>query len=476
MSKLREELKAKRDGLPGDLRNQASQEICRQLLASPNYQAAELIFAYVNFSSEVQTFDIIKAALAEGKKVAVPLILSGNRMEAALISDLGELKPDSMGIPSVTAESARLVEPEQIDLALIPCLAFDLRGYRLGYGKGYYDRYLPKLRLGCTKLALAFDEQEVDSLPNNIYDYPLDGVLCQSGFKQLMTRVETHCHSHFSFDCDRQLDLLIQEAEQKNYSFLSLTDHYDKDVKDGQVQPGLSRVGEDPAEGEWAIPVARYIDYCQSKKSELQDRGSKLQLLIGLELGYQDYLVEDFNRLTKAYPFDLLVGSVHTMKGYDFADIGEPLYSQGKHQAFKSYLDTLIEMTESGLDFDILAHFDYVTRYSPYPDPHIYYRDHPESFDRLFEAIISRNIALEVNTRTRYRQILSGRDDWGLADLEIYKRYYELGGRLICFATDAHETGNLQMLISDSIQQMKAIGFRQGCYFKGRQAHFYDLL
>lgn len=133
-------------------------------------------------------------------------------------------------------------------------------------------------------------------------------------------------------------------------------------------------------------------------------------------------------------------------------------------------------MAESGLDFDVLGHFDYVIRYSGYTDPRMYYQDHAELFDRLFKVIIARGISLEINTRTRYRQIKSDEQDWGMTDLAIFARYYELGGRMITIATDAHAEEELYCLISETIRKLKEIGFTQGTYFKARQPIYYDLI
>lgn len=425
---------------------------------------------------ELDTVSLIKESLLKNKEVALPAVEDKKNMGAYLVNDISELSRDKFGMLSPDPSKATLVDPKDIDLAIVPLLAYDLHGYRLGYGGGYYDRYLPKLSSKCKKIGHAIKELEVKRLPIEIHDYPLDAILTPQGFVNLIDRVETHCHcSEFSRDCFRPFAELLKEAEQKKYSVLTLTDHYDKDVIEGKCYPGYTRPGEKPLEKEWTFAIEEYVDFCLEQKENLRNRNAQIEFLMGIELGYQNYLVDDYNKMTSKYPFDCIVGAIHTMKLIDFAVLGEALYGQGKEKAYQEYLEKLIEMVESKMDFDILAHFDYVTRYSGYEDPNIYYKDYPELFDQLFKAIISRKICLEVNTRTRYKQLLSGEEDKGISDINIYHRYYQLGGRMISFATDAHASGELHTLVPDSINIMKEIGFTQGTYFKNRQACFYDL-
>ncbi len=472
---LRRKLISKRDFLSEQERQSAARQITKTLLESAEYKNAETIFIYYSVNSEVDTQQIIARALADRKKVALPAVLSKTEMGAYLIENTSSLQSDHFGIPTPEIKETNYVNPQTINLAIVPLLAYNRQGYRIGYGRGYYDRYLARLNPHCVKIGVAYKEQRQEDIPVFLYDYPLDKILTQSGYEKLTPRVETHCHSEFSIDCERSFDKLYEEATAKNYQFLTLTDHYDKDVIDGVVKEKISPVGSRPQENEWIMPLASYIDFCLQKKAELRASQDRPQLLIGLELGYQDYLVESYNALIKQYPLDCVIGSVHTMQRNDFAVFGEPLFSQGKKSAYRAYLSTLIEMIESGLDFDILAHFDYVTRYAPYPNPALYYRDFPDLFDRLFHLLIENQICLEVNSRIRYRQIAAGKEDPGLSDLAIYRRYYELGGRMICFATDSHESGSLQALISDSIEQMRKIGFTYGTYFINRKPEFYEL-
>ncbi|NLZ72204.1 MAG: 5-formyltetrahydrofolate cyclo-ligase, partial [Clostridiaceae bacterium] len=250
---------------------------------------------------------------------------------------MDQLKKDNFGILSPDPNSCSKVLPEEIDLALIPLLAFNAQGYRLGYGKGYYDRYLPQLKATCNKIGIAFSEQLSKELPVSIYDYPLDHILTENGFLFITERIETHSHcAEFSPDSERSFEDLLLEANKKNYSYLTLTDHFDKDVIDGHVIRSDKDDLYTPRENEWIMPLSSYIDFCVQKKKELESKPDSTQLLIGIELGYQDYLLESFKQIVNQYPFDCVIGSIHTMFKYDFAVFSEPLYGLGKEKAYQA--------------------------------------------------------------------------------------------------------------------------------------------
>lgn len=119
--------------------------ICQKVLTLQAYQSAESLFCYVSMGDEIDTMPILKAALAAGKTLCVPLCVGKGVMHAKRIESLAALKRGQFGIlePSVNAP---LILPQAIDFAILPCLAADEKGARLGHGAGYYDRYLPQMR------------------------------------------------------------------------------------------------------------------------------------------------------------------------------------------------------------------------------------------------------------------------------------------------------------------------------------------
>lgn len=138
---LRERLFAQQGRWTAETRRQSDRLLFKQLRALPEYDAAKKIFAFVGTGAEPDTGALIAAMLAEGKEVAVPLCRSPGEMEAVAIRGLSQLKPGRYGIPEPAPQLPRM-EPEAMDLILVPAVCYDREGYRLGRGGGYYDRYL----------------------------------------------------------------------------------------------------------------------------------------------------------------------------------------------------------------------------------------------------------------------------------------------------------------------------------------------
>ena len=130
---LRAEIARAVAALPPDYCRRADEAICRAVLASAEYRRAGTLFCYVGTDREIDTRPILAAALRDGKTLAVPLCVGRGIMEARRIGGLEELVPGKYGIPA-PHPGCPLVEPGEIDLALIPCCTGNRRGQRLGYG------------------------------------------------------------------------------------------------------------------------------------------------------------------------------------------------------------------------------------------------------------------------------------------------------------------------------------------------------
>lgn len=142
-------------------------KITAHVLEHESYRRADCIFAYVSTPQEIDTRALLRAALAAGKTVCVPLCGAAGEMTARQISSLDELRPGAYGIDEPDA-AAREIPPEEIALALVPALACDRQGYRLGYGGGYYDRFL--CRTGAIRMALCAEQRLMESLPHTALD------------------------------------------------------------------------------------------------------------------------------------------------------------------------------------------------------------------------------------------------------------------------------------------------------------------
>jgi 5-formyltetrahydrofolate cyclo-ligase len=148
----------------------------------PAWQQAGTIMSYVSFGSEVATPPLITAALAAGKRVAVPFcVREGRRLIASeVLAFPDDLQPGTLGILEPRPESLRPLAPELIDLVIVPGVAFDRAGNRLGYGAGYYDRFLATLKPGAVTAGLAFAKQIVASVYPEAHDRPVDMVITET--------------------------------------------------------------------------------------------------------------------------------------------------------------------------------------------------------------------------------------------------------------------------------------------------------
>ena len=150
-----------------------SEKLGELFIASEAYQAAKTIYGYLPYNQEVRTVPMLEQALRDGKKVAVPKIY-GDTMKFLYLEDLSLVEKNEMGIPEPIADEP--VAEDKTALVLMPGLAFTRKGDRMGYGGGFYDRFLAEEPNHPT-LALCYEFQMVESLPTEEFDIPVDTVL-----------------------------------------------------------------------------------------------------------------------------------------------------------------------------------------------------------------------------------------------------------------------------------------------------------
>lgn len=167
---LRAQMKAVAAAIPPQENAAMSARIVQKLLARPEYMAAKTVFCFVGTAQEIDTTAFLARALADGKILCVPFCETSSVLHAKQIASLKELTLGKYGIPTAD-ESAPTAPPQEIDFAVIPCLAADASGNRLGYGNGFYDRYLAQLRDHCTTALVVrapFLQKHVPAEPHDI--------------------------------------------------------------------------------------------------------------------------------------------------------------------------------------------------------------------------------------------------------------------------------------------------------------------
>jgi 5-formyltetrahydrofolate cyclo-ligase len=162
-----------RRGLSAQERTRYSQMICRRLQALPLVQQAKTIFSYWAAGEEADLGAFHRWALEQGKTLAFPRSYPAGAMEAYSPETMESMAPGKFGILEPEAGTSCRIGPEQIDLVLVPCLAFDGAGRRLGHGGGYYDRYLPQCPQA-VRIGVAFEVQRVPLVVCQPWDAGMD--------------------------------------------------------------------------------------------------------------------------------------------------------------------------------------------------------------------------------------------------------------------------------------------------------------
>lgn len=170
---IRREMLKKRGTVPQP--KERSNEMIRQITSSLIYQETKIILAYSSIGSEVDTKPLLIQALKDKKELYLPKIIDIPNciMEFYKIDDLNQTEEGYQGIKEPTS-GIRFEPGRETALMIVPCVAFDCKGTRLGYGRGYYDRYLSSIIGNIHPMILAFREQEAELLPKEETDFQIN--------------------------------------------------------------------------------------------------------------------------------------------------------------------------------------------------------------------------------------------------------------------------------------------------------------
>ena len=219
---------------------------------------------------------------------------------------------------------------------------------------------------------------------------------------------DTHIHTQFSTDST----MILADAQAQAHKLgigITLTEHMD-----------LAYPGE---------PASFVFDIDDYFAAYEQHRSDTMQL--GVELGMRVDCLEDNRRIVRDYPFDYVLGSIHVV---DNVDIYCAEFYQGrtKQEVYNHYFDAMIACLETYDFIHALGHIDYIARYARFADQEVYYHEFPERLDRILELTATGGKALEINTRR-----LDNKERIETI-LPIYRRFAELGGKLVTLGSDAH--------------------------------------
>ena len=258
-----------------------------------------------------------------------------------------------------------------------------------------------------------------------------------------MIRTDIHTHTKFSADGRNSIEEMIAAAMQKGLAWYGISEHFNYDYDrlhltiDGQEVP----------------PIDERAYFTRARELQKQLRG-KLHLLVGAEFGYDNAnsTLQRYIETEQEYSPDFIVNSVHTCLGMDCYF---PHYCVGKSKeyAYNAYLYRVLESLDAPYRYDIVAHIGYCSRNATYPDPKLRYEDYADVLDEILKRIIARGKILEVNSSAK----TAGSPF--IPDTDILERYFELGGRMVSFASDAHDTTRIADRRDIVVAALKKVGF-----------------
>ncbi|MCR5592707.1 MAG: histidinol-phosphatase HisJ family protein [Saccharofermentans sp.] len=264
---------------------------------------------------------------------------------------------------------------------------------------------------------------------------------------------DSHMHTKiFSTDGRQTPEELIDSAKKLGIANVAITEHYDMDYphKDESFIFDLKEYGR---------TFPKWKEYSVSTGGP--------GLLMGIEIGWQPHLNARINETVNSLPFDSVVLSNHIFRGSDIYYSKECALIP-RESRNKEYIATLARMCSELDNYDILAHYDYINRYVEDPSSSVFYDDCPNEFDALFEILISKQKALEINTSSINKQILKG-SSYVMPDPKIIGRYISMGGKLFTIGSDAHDADRIGQHFAKTISYLKSLGVNEVFYFKDRK-------
>ena len=278
-----------------------------------------------------------------------------------------------------------------------------------------------------------------------------------------MIQADMHMHTCFSTDSEACPRDMADEAVRKGVKTICFTDHFDKD------------------DLEWGEEGIFDVDAYFVKMQKLQEEyAGKLNIRIGIELGLRTYLKDYYEELTKKYPFDFVIGSVHNVPYKKDAE-GNILYTdpaaeklftdRTDKEAYRLMMETTLENVRTSDCFQTLGHLDYVVRYGKSREKEYSYTDYADIIDEILKLLIEKEKGLEVN---------SAGLKYGLPFAhphpDVLKRYRELGGEIITIGADAHKPEHIAYDFAKAEEILKSCGFKYYTEFFEQKPVFKQLI
>ncbi len=260
-----------------------------------------------------------------------------------------------------------------------------------------------------------------------------------------------HVHTHHSFDGFHPANEMVEKAIALGLTHICLTDHIDYDY-DGEGN-------------EFTFSYAAFFDEFTRLRQRYQHH---IHILAGVEFGLQPHLIDKYELDAQRYPFDYIIGSLHSAKKTDIYT-GPYFENRNQQQAYLDYYDDMLQLVAQEATFDALGHFDMIKRYGSYDSP-LPLTEFQDIVVELFRKLIPLGKGIEVNT-SGFR--------YGLGDAhpsqDLLKLYKASGGEIIVLGSDAHKTSEIGYRLKDAINNLHLLGYKYVCTFEKRKPIFHTI-
>lgn len=257
-----------------------------------------------------------------------------------------------------------------------------------------------------------------------------------------------HLHTSFSGDSKAAPEVMIERAIALGMKTLCFTDHCESGSFDFELD----------------------TDAYFTKLKQLRDcYQERIEICIGVELGMQPHLAQQYQEYVRKYPFDFVIASQHLVDGQD-PYYGKVFDGQEDPAVYRRYFEQLYENVQLFSDYQVLGHLDYVVRYGAHKAQQYGYNEYADIIDAILSTVIQNGSGVEVNTAGLKHGL-----GFAHPHMDVLRRYRELGGEVITIGSDAHAPEFIGYDFSQAKEILKQLGFRFFAEFRQKVTSFVQL-
>ena len=259
---------------------------------------------------------------------------------------------------------------------------------------------------------------------------------------------DCHVHTNISHDGISSISTYLEHATSMGVDEITFTEHYDDYTG---IDTNLK-----------TLDISNYYKQYLSYKND-----NLIKTNFGIEIGLQPDITNSVTELVSSYPFDFVIGSSHITCKKDIAMDKTFFEGYSRKDSYLRYFKEVLENIKLYDEFDVYGHLDYIVRYGGFSSKKIEYSEFKEILDEILINLIKKDKGIELNT-SGIRYGLGGPHP----NIEILKRYKELGGKIITVGSDAHKINDLAKDFDLAFEMLKIVGFKEVAIYHQRNPDF----